>query len=96
VDVQKAGLMLRGDADPKSRDLRFSYWQSEFEAAVIETDSEKLHRHIEAAEGAIFVRLQELVENSDGHAERQAISDAIRTLRVLRTEKPHYPDWNKK
>jgi hypothetical protein len=82
--------------NPNSDQIRFPRWQPEFEAAVVETDPERLPRRVEAAEGAIFLRLQELASRSDSHAERHAISDAVRTLRILQTEILHYPDWNKK
>jgi hypothetical protein len=81
---------------PNSDRVRFPRWQPEFEAALLEADSEQLPRRMEAAEAAIFLRLQELVNTSDSHAERQAISDAVRTLRILQTERLHYPLWNKK
>jgi hypothetical protein len=50
---------------------------------------------VHAAEAVIFKRLQELVENSGpgGDAERQAIADALRALRVLRRDKLQFPDW---
>jgi hypothetical protein len=34
--------------------------------------------------------------NSDGHAERQAIEDALPSLRVLKRENLGFPDWEKK
>jgi hypothetical protein len=82
--------------NPNSDHVRFPRWQPEFEAALLETDSEQLPQRMEAAEEAIFFRLQELVNTSDSHAERHAISDAVRTLRILQTERLHYPAWNKK
>jgi hypothetical protein len=56
----------------------------------------KLWQRVEAAEAAIFVRSQTLAESAGRHAEQQAISDAIRTLRAIQLEKLGYPDWNKK
>jgi hypothetical protein len=82
--------------NPNSDHVRFPRWQPEFEAALLEADSEQLPRRMEAAEAAIFLRLQELVNTSDSQPERQAISDAVRTLRILQTERLHYPAWNKK
>ena len=87
--------MALEDGSLTSPESRFPRWQRELEAAVVETDPVKLRRRIEAAEAAIFLRSQELVHSADGQAERQAISDAIRTLRMLQTEKLQYPDWNK-
>jgi hypothetical protein len=51
---------------------------------------------VKAAEAAIFLRQQALVNNPDGHVERQAIDDAMHALGVTQTEKLNYPDWNKK
>jgi hypothetical protein len=82
--------------DSELPDLKFSSWRRKLEAAMIETDPEKLRHLIDDAEAAIFLRSQELALSSDGHAEQHAISDAIRTLRILQAEKLNYPDWNKK
>jgi hypothetical protein len=79
-----------------SQNIKFPHWRREFEAALLESDPQKLRQRVEAAEAAIFVRSQALVESADRHAEQQAISDAIRTLRAIQVEKLGYPDWNKK
>jgi hypothetical protein len=84
------------NTDPNSGNLRFPRWQRELEAAILETDLEKLPGRLEAAEAAIFLRSQELVDSPDDHAERQAISLALRALRNLQTERLNYPDWNKR
>jgi len=63
---------------------------------MIETEPEKLRQLIDAAEAAIFLRSQELAVSSEGYVEQHAISDAIRTLRILQAEKLNYPVWNKK
>lgn len=68
-------------------------WQQKFEAALLEGDPQKLAELVEAAETAIFFRFQSLVNSPDGHVERDALSDAVRTLRTIQTEKLHYPDW---
>lgn len=57
--------------------------------------SMKLPERIKAAEAAIFLRQQALANISDGHAERQAIEDAMHALGFLQTEKLGYPDWKK-
>ena len=85
------------DRDPStSQNIKCPHWQREFEAALIEADLQKLRQRVDAAEAALFLRSQALVEYPQGHAERQAISDAIRTLRAIQREKLGYPDWNKK
>ncbi len=75
-----------------SSSKQFPDWQNEFEAVLLEGDTGKLPPLMEAAEAAIFVRLQALTHGSDGHRERNAIEDALRTLRAFRTEKMHYPE----
>jgi hypothetical protein len=84
------------DSSPSTQNLRFPDWQREFEAALLEVDPQKLPERVKAAEAAIFLRQQALVNNPDGHAERQAINDAMHALGVIQTEKLNYPDWNKK
>ena len=54
-------------------------WQELYEAALLETNCEKLQPCIRAAKAAIEVRLQELQLGHGGALEeRQAISDAVR------------------
>jgi hypothetical protein len=62
---------------------RFPDWQNEVEAVLLEGDSDKLPPLMEAAEAAMFVRLQALSHGSDGYLERNAIDDALRTLRAF-------------
>jgi hypothetical protein len=88
--------MADHDTSPSTQNLRFPDWQREFEAALLEGDPQKLSERVRAAEAAIFLRQQALVQSSDGHAEHQAMADAMRALRVIQTEKLDYPDWNKK
>jgi hypothetical protein len=79
-----------------SQNIKYPHWQREFDAAVLEGDPETLRQRVDAAEAALFLRSQALAESAQGHAEQQAISDAIRTLRTIQREKLGYPDWNKK
>ena len=87
---------MADDTSPSTKNLKFPDWQPEFEAAILEADPEKLRECLEAAEVALFLRSQALVHSPDGHAEREAIGDAITKLRFIQTEKLGYPDWNKK
>jgi hypothetical protein len=84
------------DTSASTSNLRFPVWQLEYQAALLEVDPQKLRERVKAAEAAIFLRQQALGYSSDGHAERQAIEDAMRALRFIKTEKLGYPDWNKK
>ena len=79
-----------------SHTIKYPHWQREFEAAIREGDPESLRQRVDAAEAAIFLRSQALVESAPGHGEQQAISDAIQTLRAIQREKLGYPDWNKR
>jgi hypothetical protein len=71
-------------------------WQNEYAAALVELDREKLSGRVEAAETAIFNRLQAISQSSDHRAEHQAIEDALAALRVLKRENLGFPDWGKK
>lgn len=77
---------------PVSQKLRYPEWQREFEAALAEGDAETLRQRVDAAEGAIFMRLQKTVEGE----ERLAINEAIQRLRAIQKSKLGYPDWNKR
>ena len=68
-------------------ELKYPKWEREFQEAVLELNREELMDKIEKLETAIFVRLQELQSDSDHHSERQAIDDALATIRVLKKEK---------
>ena len=62
-------------------------WQEMYEAALLETDDEKLMKRLAATKAAIDARLQELQTDHGGTSEeRQAISDALIGLTVLGRE----------
>ena len=81
--------------DPPSPEILYPDWQNEYAAALLETNSEKLSARLEAAEAAIFNRLQHLSQNSDAYTERQVIEDALQSLRVLKRDQLKHPDWEK-
>jgi hypothetical protein len=60
-------------------------WQKPYLEALVADDSE-LQERIIAAETAIFNRLQAISQSSENQAERQAIADALRALRVLKRQ----------
>jgi hypothetical protein len=68
------------------RDLRYPGWQKTYQEALIEIDSDKLKERVAAAESAIFNRLQAMLPNRDTVRERQAIEDALSSLRYLKRE----------
>jgi hypothetical protein len=77
-----------------SHTIKYPHWQREFEAALREGDPQSLRQRVDAAEAALFRRLQALAGSAEGDAERQAISDARETLRVIQRDKLGYPDPN--
>ncbi len=84
------------DAGPGSPKILYPDWQNEFQAALLELDHAKLLERVKAAETAIFNRLQALSQSADSQAERQAIDDALASLRVLKRDNLGFPDWEKK
>lgn len=82
--------------DSASETLKYPHWQREFEAAILEGDPKTLRERVDAAEAALFLRLQALAGNAEGQAEQRAIADAMQTLRAIQKEKLAYPDWHKK
>ena len=77
-----------------------SKWQRKFEESLKGSNPKKLLEAVHAAETAIFNRLQELAEKSakdpSQQAERQAIAEALRTLRIVKRDKLGFPDWEAK
>ncbi|HZR55883.1 MAG TPA: hypothetical protein VFA74_03345 [Terriglobales bacterium] len=60
-------------------------WLDLYHAALLEVDPEKLRQRITDATTAIHMRIEVLMLDSGGTAEeRQALSDAMRTLNSLR------------
>jgi hypothetical protein len=72
---------------------RFPEWQPEYEAAIAETDIEKLKVKTTALEDAIFIRCQRIAGKAGYEVERDAIQLAIDTLRDLQKTKLGYPPW---
>jgi hypothetical protein len=90
------GELMTGRNMVTSPEIKYPAWQREFEAALGDGDPQTLRQRVDAAEGAIFLRSQALAGNAQEAAERQAISEAIRSLRAIQREKLGYPEWNKK
>jgi hypothetical protein len=80
--------------DENSRIL-YPEWQPEYHAAIVEPNHENLSARVMAAETAIFNRLQSISQSSHYQAERQAIEDALASLRVLKRDRLGFPDWKK-
>jgi hypothetical protein len=79
-----------------SHAIKYPEWQREFEAALREGDAKSLRQHVDAAEAALFLRLQASEGSAAGNEERQAIFDAVAALRVIQRDKLGYPDWNRR
>jgi hypothetical protein len=65
-------------------DIRYAEWREPYQQALLELDKNKLRDHVAAAETAISNRLRIIAGDSNNHAERQAIADALSSLRVLK------------
>jgi hypothetical protein len=66
--------------------LKYPEWQKLLQEALLELDPEKLKQRVAAAETAIFKRLQAMSQDRDHTAERQAIEDALASLRFQTAE----------
>jgi hypothetical protein len=65
------------------KNMDFS-WKQLYQAALLELKPEEMRRGIEAAERAIYQRVEELNQNDASSGEELwAIHDALRCLRVL-------------
>ena len=71
--------------------LEYPSWQKPYRDALLEPDPEKLRPKMDAAENAIFLRMQEIAGGSDSHGERRAIQEALSALRSLQIERLNYP-----
>jgi hypothetical protein len=76
-------------------ELKFPAWQVPLQDLILEFDREKLAEKIQKVENLIFERQQQLNQASDGHAEREAIYDALNIIRVIKRDKLGFPDWRK-
>jgi hypothetical protein len=77
----------------KSPHLHYSEWQAEYQAAISELELNRLFDRVADAEVAIFNRLQFLSGRISAKAERQAITDAVAALRVIKRDRLALPDW---
>jgi hypothetical protein len=84
------------DSIPPTTKILYPEWQRELQAALTERDREKLLEQVRAAEAAVFNRLQTISQAPDHEAERDAIQDALASLRIVKRECLGFPDWEKK
>ncbi len=76
--------------------IPYPEWQHQVQAALLEHDREKLLEQVRTAEAAIFNRLQAISQSPDHEAERDAIQDALVSLRIVKRDSLGFPDWEKK
>ena len=74
-------------------ELKYPKWQAPLQEAILESDGEKLREKVAKMEASILERLQELQHGASGHREKEAINDALSTLRIIKRDKLGYPDW---
>jgi hypothetical protein len=72
-------------------DRHSSSWKEPYLEALRESDKEKLTELVQAAEGAIFLRLQELAGSADHHEERSEINKACADLLSIQVNKLGFP-----
>ena len=73
-------------------DLRYPNWQKPVQEALVELDREKLRERIAAAERAISQRLEAMERSQADRAEREAMQQALASLRVVKKESVSFPD----
>lgn len=72
--------------------MTHSDWYRLYTAALLELNSAKLPARIHEAETAIFLRVQNLGEDQNSSREREAITDALSSLRALQRNVRRYAD----
>lgn len=83
----KIVIQSDGEGASASDHLRFPVWDKPYQEALQEGDAANLAAKVTAAEAAIFQRLQELGNSSDGHSETMAIEIALNALLAIKNEK---------
>jgi hypothetical protein len=73
-------------SENKQTDERIPYpeWQEPFRQALLELDENRLSERVAAAEAAISNRLEVIEDDPLQQAERNAITDALSSLRILK------------
>jgi hypothetical protein len=76
--------------DPKSS------WRELYQAALVESDKEKLTQLVMAVEEAMFLRAQGLSDSKVDDKERTLMADATQKLLIIKTEKLGWPGFKPK
>lgn len=61
-------------------------WEEQYMRTILEVNAHKMPERITATRQAIGGRLRDLEHDSDHHAERHKIEDALRALSILEGE----------
>ena len=77
-------------------ELRYPEWQRPLQEALLESDKAKLKARVESTEAVIFERLQAISSDSNHHAEREAVEQALALLRIIKRDSLQFPDWKVK
>jgi hypothetical protein len=72
----------------------YKQWEQIYAEAMLEIDERKLENRIDVAMTVLGDSLQKLGESPQNMREKQAIQDALRTLRLLRKELNLTPEPN--
>lgn len=73
-----------------------SSWQELYQAALVESDKEKLTQLVMAIEEAMFLRAQGLSDSKVDDKERTLMGDATQKLLTIKTEKLGWPGFKPK
>jgi hypothetical protein len=74
-------------------------WEELYLRTILEVNGHRMPERITATRQAISGRLHDIEHDSNHHAERHQIENALTALSVLEVETrewPIIPDWNKK
>jgi hypothetical protein len=75
-------------------EMKFPDWQIPFHQVLAESDTGKLAEKIQELDAIIFKRLQQLRQDPPDREERDALNDALSSLRSIKRDKLGFPDWN--
>jgi hypothetical protein len=77
----------------RNEETKYQKWQAALGEMQVETDPEKLSEKLQRVETLIQERLQDLYQKGDGSKEREALKEALFTLRIIKRDKLGFPDW---
>ncbi len=77
-------------------EFQYPEWQTPLHEALLESDKAKLKERVDSTEAVIFGRLQAISHDSNHHAEREAVEQALSLLRTIKRDSLEFPDWKEK